>query len=129
MIALLTTRLMLLSLDAWQAVGAAARFTMAEAPPEEPQPGRGVVCPVAPDGAQPLADQMIGWFVWFIVWIAFPAGLLASIAAILVGKFLSMPHVGKGGLIGIFVVLGTALLFLVVPGILAGFIGNGCMRR
>ena len=32
-------------------------------------------------------------------------------------------------LIGVFVVLGAALLYLVIPGILAGFLGDGCVAR
>jgi len=124
MISLLTVRMSLLVLDVWQSATTAARFVLAEAPP-----GRGVVCPVAPEGAQPLVDQFLGWFAWFLVWIGFPASILASIGAILIGKLFSMPHVGKGGLIGIFVVMGAALLYLVVPGIMAGFLGDGCVQR
>ncbi|RMB57236.1 hypothetical protein [Tessaracoccus antarcticus] len=124
MIALLTTHLQILLLDVWHTADTAARFVAAETPP-----GRGAVCPVAPAGAQPLVDQFLGWFAWFLVWIGFPASILAAIGAILIGKLFSMPHVGKGGLIGIFVVLGAALLYLVVPGILAGFLGDGCVTR
>ncbi|RMB57844.1 hypothetical protein [Tessaracoccus antarcticus] len=124
MIALLMTRFPLLLMEGWEAAGGAAQVVMAGTAAD-----RGTVCPVAPEGAQPLVDQFIGWFVWFIVWVGFPASILASIGAILVGKLFSMPHVGKGGLIGLFVILGAALLFLVVPGIVAGFIGNGCIRR
>ena len=91
--------------------------------------GRGQVCPVAPAGAQALVDQFLGWFSWALVWIAFPAGVLSAVAAVIMGKVFSMPHVSKGGLIGVFVVLGAALLYLVIPGILAGFLGDGCVAR
>ena len=124
MIALLISQFQVLLLDVWHTADLAARLVGAEAPP-----GRGVVCPVAPEGAQPLVDQFLGWFAWFLVWIGFPASILASIGAILIGKLFSMPHVGKGGLIGIFVVMGAALLYLVVPGIMAGFLGDGCVQR
>jgi len=63
------------------------------------------------------------------VWVAFPAGILAAVAAVILGKVFSMPHVSKGGLIGVFVVLGAALLYLVIPGILSGFLGDGCVTR
>lgn len=95
----------------------------------DPPQARGKVCPIAPEGAQPLVDQFLGWFAWFLVWVAFPAGILAGIGMILFGKIFSMPHVGKTGLIGMFVVLGAALLYLVVPGIMAGFVGDGCVAR
>ena len=124
MIALLISQSQVLLLDVWHTADMAARFVAVDAPP-----GRGVVCPVAPEGAQPLVDQFLGWFAWFLVWIGFPASILASIGAILIGKLFSMPHVGKGGLIGIFVVMGAALLYLVVPGIMAGFLGDGCVQR
>ena len=58
-----------------------------------------------------------------------PAGVPAPVAAVILGKVFSMPHVSKGGLIGVFVVLGAALLYLVIPGILAGFLGDGCVAR
>ena len=70
-----------------------------------------------------MGDQCLGWVSWALVWIAFPAGILAAVAAVILGKIFSMPHVSKGGLIGVFVVLGAALLYLVIPGILAGFLG------
>lgn len=95
----------------------------------EPDGSRGKVCPVAPAGAQGLVDQFLGWFSWALVWIAFPAGVLAAVAAVILGKIFSMPHVSKGGLIGVFVILGAALLYLVIPGILAGFLGDGCVVR
>lgn len=98
-------------------------------PMADPDGVRGKVCPVAPDGAQNLVDQFLGWFSWALVWIAFPAGVLAAVAAVILGKVFSMPHVSKGGLIGVFVVLGAALLYLVIPGILAGLLGDGCVAR
>ena len=91
--------------------------------------GRGQVCPVAPAGAQALVDQFLGWFSWALVWIAFPAGVLSAGAAVIMGKVFSMPPVSKGGLGRVFVVLGAALLYLVIPGILAGFLGDGCVAR
>ncbi|MBB1514300.1 hypothetical protein H5399_17095 [Tessaracoccus sp. MC1627] len=94
-----------------------------------PAEGRGMVCPVAPAGAQVLVDEFLGWFSWALVWVAFPAGILAAVAAVIMGKVFSMPHVSKGGLIGVFVILGAALLYLVIPGILAGFLGDGCVAR
>ena len=94
-----------------------------------PAEGRGMVCPVAPAGAQVLVDEFLGWFSWALVWVAFPAGILAAVAAVIMGKVFSMPHVSKGGLIGVFVVLGAALLYLVIPGILSGFLGDGCVTR
>ena len=32
-------------------------------------------------------------------------------------------------LVAVFVVLGAALLYLVIPGILSGFLGDGCVTR
>lgn len=123
-IALLMTRFNLLILQAGDRVWGLAGFVSADA-----DPPRGKVCPMAPTGAQPLVDQFLGWFAWFLVWVAFPAGILAAVGMVLFGKIFSMPHVGKAGLIGLFVVLGAGLLYLVVPGILAGFLGDGCVTR
>ena len=64
-----------------------------------PAEGRGMVCPVAPAGAQVLVDEFLGWFSWALVWVAFPAGILAAVAAVIMSKVFSMPHVSKGGLI------------------------------
>lgn len=87
------------------------------------------VCPVAPEGAQGLVDQIIGWIAWALVWVAFPAGILLSIGAIIVGKWISHPGAAKAGVIGLFVVIAAAILYITVPGIVAGFLGEGCVTR
>ncbi|MCC2592538.1 hypothetical protein LKO27_03775 [Tessaracoccus sp. OS52] len=122
-VSILFTRLELAFLHTVGTVLGVVGFPAAEPPP------RGRVCPMAPAGAQPLVDQFLGWFAWFLVWVAFPTGILAAVGMIVFGKIFSMAHVGKAGLIGLFVVLGAALLYLVVPGILAGFLGDGCVTR
>ena len=60
-----------------------------------PAEGRGMVCPVAPAGAQVLVDEFLGWFSWALVWVAFPAGILAAVAAVIMGKVFSTLVMGR----------------------------------
>lgn len=57
----------------------------------------------------------------------FVVGVVVSIGGIAVGRILSMPHASKAGLVGIFVVFISAVLYTVVPSMVSGVTGTGCV--
>ena len=84
------------------------------------------ICPVAPPGAQQYADQLTGYVLWAVLAL-FLVGVVVSIGGIAVGRILSMPHASKAGLVGIFVVFISAVLYTVVPSMVSGVTGSGCV--
>ena len=84
------------------------------------------ICPVAPPGAQQYADQLTGYVLWAVLAL-FVVGVVVSIGGIAVGRILSMPHASKAGLVGIFVVFISAVLYTVVPSMVSGVTGTGCV--
>ena len=84
------------------------------------------ICPVAPPGAQQYADQLTGYVLWAVLAL-FLVGVVVSIGGIAVGRILSMPHASKAGLVGIFVVFISAVLYTVVPSMVSGVTGTGCV--
>lgn len=84
------------------------------------------VCPIAPPGAQQYADQLTGYVLW-VVLALFIVGIIVSIGGIALGRILSMPHASKAGVVGIFVVFIAAVLYTVVPSMVAAITGSGCV--
>ena len=84
------------------------------------------VCPLAPPGAQKYADQFTGYALWLVLW-GFGIAVVLAIGAILVGKGANMPHVSKGGFIGLFVIAGAALLYIIFPDVINSMLGSGCV--
>ena len=84
------------------------------------------VCPVAPPGAQQYADQITGYVLWG-VGILFIVGVVVAIGAIVAGRIFSMPHASKAGIVGIFVVILAAFLYVIAPPIVDSILGNGCI--
>ncbi len=84
------------------------------------------VCPKAPPGAQKYADDVMGYVLWG-VGIVFFLGLVISVAALVAGRIVNMPHATKLGIIGIVMVIVAAIAYVVAPGIVNGILGNGCI--
>ena len=55
-----------------------------------------------------------------------PLNLLA-IGAIIAGRVFSLPHASKVGVISVVVVFACAIAYLVLPGMLNGILGKGCI--
>ena len=83
-------------------------------------------CPVAPPGAQQYADQLTGYVLWGVLAL-FIVGVVVSIGGIAMGRILSMPHASKAGVVGIFVVFIAAVMYTVVPSMIASITGSGCV--
>lgn len=84
------------------------------------------ICPVAPPGAQQYADQLTGYVLWGVLAL-FIVGVVVSIGGIAMGRILSMPHASKAGVVGIFVVFIAAVMYTVVPSMIASITGSGCV--
>lgn len=84
------------------------------------------VCPKAPPGAQKYADDITGYVVWAVV-VLFGVALVVAIGGIVAGRIFSMPHASKAGVVGIFVVVLAAIVYVVGPGMVNAILGNGCI--
>lgn len=84
------------------------------------------ICPIAPPGAQQYADQITGYVLWGVLAL-FVVGIIVSIGGMVLGRVLSMPHASKTGVVGILVVFVSAVLYTVVPSMVASITGSGCV--
>lgn len=84
------------------------------------------VCPKAPPGAQVYADDIQSYVLWAVV-VLFGLGVVVAIGAIVAGRIFGMTHASKAGIVGIFVVILAAIAYVVVPGMVDGILGKGCI--
>ena len=84
------------------------------------------ICPVAPPGAQAQADKLSGYVLWGIG-IIFIVGVVVAVASIAAGRVFHSPHASKAGIVGIFVVILAAFLYVIAPPIVDSILGNGCI--
>jgi len=86
----------------------------------------GQVCPKAPAGAQTFVDQLTGYVLWGVLAL-FVIGAITGIGSIVAGRVFAMPHASKVGVISIVVVFLAAIGYMVVPSMITGIIGTGCI--
>jgi hypothetical protein len=84
------------------------------------------VCPVAPPGAQGYADTLTGYVLWGVLALMV-IGVVVSLGAVVGGRVFAMPHASRAGVVGVAVVFVAAIAYMVVPGMLAGVTGSGCV--
>ncbi|WP_460838061.1 hypothetical protein [Nocardioides marmoraquaticus] len=84
------------------------------------------ICPKAPPGATQPVNEITGYVVWGVI-ILFGLALIIGLGAIVAGRIFSMPHASKVGVISLVVVFVAAVAYLVLPGMLDGILGNGCV--
>jgi hypothetical protein len=84
------------------------------------------VCPKAPPGAVGPTNEITGYVLWGVI-LLFGLGIIIGIGAVLAGRMFAMPHASKVGVISLVVVFGCAIAYLVLPGMLNGILGNGCI--
>ena len=53
--------------------------------------------------------------------------MIVAIGAIIAGRVFGMPHASKVGVISVVVVFICAVAYLVLPGMVNGILGNGCI--
>jgi hypothetical protein len=84
------------------------------------------VCPKAPPGAQTYVNDITGYIQWGVLAI-FGAGVLVAIGAVAAGRMFGMPHASKVGIISAVVVFFAAIAYMVVPAMIDGVTGSGCV--
>lgn len=84
------------------------------------------VCPKAPPGAVGPTNEITGYVLWGVI-VLFGLGIIIAIAAIIAGRVFSLPHASKVGVISVVVVFACAIAYLVLPGMLNGVLGKGCI--
>ncbi len=84
------------------------------------------VCPKAPPGAVEPTNEITSYVLWGIG-LLFVLGILIAIGAIIAGRVFSLPHASKVGVISVVVVFACAIAYLVLPGMLNGILGKGCI--
>jgi len=85
-----------------------------------------VVCPQAPVGAQAFVDQLTGYVLWGVLAL-FVIGGITGVGSIVAGRVFSMPHASKVGVISIVVVFLAAIGYMIVPSMITGITGSGCV--
>ena len=84
------------------------------------------VCPKAPPGAQTYVNDITGYIQWGVLAL-FAAAVLVSIGAVAAGRMFGMPHASKVGIISAVVVFFAAIAYMVVPAMIDGVTGSGCV--
>lgn len=84
------------------------------------------VCPKAPPGAQRYVNDVTGYIQWGVLAI-FGVGVIVAIGAVAAGRMFGMPHASKVGIISAVVVFLAAIGYMVVPAMIDGVTGNGCI--
>lgn len=84
------------------------------------------ICPKAPPGAVEPTNQLTGYVLWG-VGVLFIVGIIVGIGAVLGGRIFAMPHASKVGVVSVVVVFVAAVAYLVLPSMLTGILGTGCI--
>ena len=84
------------------------------------------VCPKAPPGAAGPTNEITSYVLWGVI-VLFGLGIIIAIGAIIAGRVFSLPHASKVGVISVVVVFACAIAYLVLPGMLNGILGKGCI--
>lgn len=84
------------------------------------------VCPKAPPGAVEPTNQITSYVLWG-VGVLFVLALVIGVGAIVGGRVFAMPHASKLGVVSLVVVFVSAIGYLVLPGMLGGILGQGCL--
>jgi len=84
------------------------------------------ICPTAPGNAQVYADQITGYILWGVLAL-FAVGVIVGVGAVVAGRVFSMPHASKAGVVAVVVVFLAAVAYMVLPGMVDGITGKGCI--
>lgn len=113
------------SLSAYTTMGWVAD-THAAATARDPSAFAAAICPKAPPGAVGPTNELTGYVLWG-VGILFVIGLIVGLGAVVGGRVFAMPHASRAGVMGLVVVFVAAVAYLVLPSMLDGILGSGCI--
>ncbi|WP_243763439.1 hypothetical protein [Allobranchiibius sp. CTAmp26] len=71
-------------------------------------------------------NDITGYVMWGVIALM-SLGMLVGVGGVVAGRVFSMPHASKMSVVGICVVFGAAIAYLVLPGALTGIVGQGCV--
>ncbi len=86
----------------------------------------GKICPKAPGDAAKYKDELIGYVLWGVLALFFLA-VIVGIGAVVAGRVFAMPHSSKVGVISIVVVFLAAIGYMILPAMISGITGSGCV--
>ncbi len=84
------------------------------------------VCPEAPTGVQGYADDFTSWTLWAVL-VILAIAAVAGAGMLVFGRLTGHPKGARLGLEVIMAVIGGAVLFVILPGIVSGITGKGCV--
>lgn len=85
-----------------------------------------LVCPKAPGEAQKYVNDITGYVQWGVL-VLLVIGVIVGIGAIVAGRVFSMPQASQTGIVSIVVVFLSAIGYMVLPGMIDGVTGTGCV--
>ena len=84
------------------------------------------ICPRAPGNANRYKDELTGYVLWGVLALLL-VGVVVGVGAIVAGRVFAMPHASKVGVISIVVVFLAAVAYMVLPSMITGITGAGCV--
>ena len=93
---------------------------------EATQHAAGGLCPKAPTGVEPFVNDFQSWIQWGVLAIILMAAV-AGAGMLVFGRVTGHPKGARLGLEVIMVVILGAVLYVIIPGIVTGITGKGCV--
>lgn len=84
------------------------------------------VCPKAPGDAQKYVNDITGYVQWGVL-VLLVIGVIVGIGAIVAGRLFSMPQASQTGIVSIVIVFLSAIGYMILPGMINGVTGTGCV--
>lgn len=84
------------------------------------------ICPKVPPGAAGPTNEITGYVLWGVTTIFF-LSLGVGLGAVVGGRMVGMRHASTIGIISLVVTFVSGIAYLVLPSMLEGLLGKGCI--
>lgn len=84
------------------------------------------VCPRAPGNAQTYVNEIQGYVQWGVLAV-FTIALIVGVGGVVIGRMGSSPTASRAGAGGLAVVFIAAIGYMILPSIVDGIVGKGCV--
>lgn len=84
------------------------------------------VCPTAPGNAQQYVDEIQSYVQWGVLAV-FTIALIVGVGGVVVGRMSSSPTASRAGSGGLAIVFVAAIGYMILPSIVEGIVGKGCI--